>query len=653
MTDPLSVDEIMRRIRRRNRLLDNETYAAIALALATIAALLWANAGTSYEAFWHTPAAISLGDLSIELDLHGWIDEGLMAFFFFMVGLDVRREFALGDLRLPGRALLPVAAAMGGLVVPALAYVAIAGGTDAAHGWGAVISTDTAFALGALALIGPRNAPRVRLFVLALAVVDDVGALTVIGLLYTDDLNVVALMVAGALLCGIWLLQRRAVWKVLPYAILGVLTWYAVYLSGVHATLAGVLIALVMPVRAVRNMDLDYATEFFHLFRQAPTPRMALVARDSLVYAIPLNQRLSAILPPYVNYLVVPLFALANAGVVLSAETVDAALGSAVTWGIVAGLVVGKLVGITAVAMIVLRFVPSARLPGLDLPRIVGVGALCGMGFTISLLVVNLAFDDPAVEEQARMGVLAASVIALMLAAAMFKLGDRFAPLSPPEGDILQRPVDVARDHVFGELGAPISVVVYAGLNHAYRTRMEEALREAYLLVDQQLVRFVYRHRIESDQDMIAALALEAAFAQGRFWEMHDGLVREAGDIDGSTTRAVAARIGLDVAAFDARVASGEDTARILDDDLDVQAIESEGDPIVYMDRHRIAGPINRFRLTDAIGSAIDDLGSSPDAPADDAALIEPIEDAEPIDTADGRDPDDPDPEAETQAKGP
>ncbi|MED5803851.1 Na+/H+ antiporter NhaA [Gordonia sp. Z-3] len=310
----ITVDDALRRRRRRNRLFNNETYAAIALLAATIAALIWANVGTGYDAFWHTSAAITVGGSSIDLTLHEWVDEGLMALFFFMVGLDVRREFSLGDLRLPGRAVLPVAAALGGLVVPAVTYLVIAGRTEAADAWGVVISTDTAFALGALALIGPRNAPRLRLFVLALAVIDDIGALTVIGLVYTDELDVVALLWAAVCLAGIWLLQRLGVWRLPPYAFLGVLTWYAVYESGVHATLAGVLIALLMPVRSLRRHDLENATEIFHLFRQAPTPGTALAVRDSLVYAIPLNQRLSAALPRYVNYIVVPLFALANAG---------------------------------------------------------------------------------------------------------------------------------------------------------------------------------------------------------------------------------------------------------------------------------------------------------------------------------------------------
>ena len=234
-------------LRRRLRLRDmqiNETYAAVALTAATITALVWANVGHSYHSFWQTPASLAIGPFKVELSLHGWVDEGLMTAFFFMVGLDVRRDLTLGELRLPGRALLPVVSAIGGLVVPALAYSAITHGADGAHAWGSVISTDTAFALGMLALIGPKRAPRLRAFLLAFAVIDDIGALMVIAVFYSGSLYLMALGCAVLGLLGIMLLARRGVWRMPPYVLLAVVTWYALYRSGVHATLAGVPIAL-------------------------------------------------------------------------------------------------------------------------------------------------------------------------------------------------------------------------------------------------------------------------------------------------------------------------------------------------------------------------------------------------------------------------
>lgn len=211
-----NVDAWLRRRRRRRNMQTNETYAALALVAATLLALVWANVGHSYHDFWHTPASLAVGPFSVELSLHGWVDEGLMAAFFFMVGLDVRRDLTLGELRLPGRALLPAAAAVGGLVVPALVHLGIAHGTDGAGAWGAVISTDTAFALGMLALIGPKRAPRLRAFLLAFAVIDDIGALTVIAVFYSGSLNLVALGCAALGLAGIWVLARRGVWRTPP-----------------------------------------------------------------------------------------------------------------------------------------------------------------------------------------------------------------------------------------------------------------------------------------------------------------------------------------------------------------------------------------------------------------------------------------------------
>lgn len=336
-----------------------------------------------------------------------------MALFFLMVGLDVRRELALGELRTKERALLPVVAAIGGLAVPALLFLLITRGEEYANAWGSVISTDTAFALGMLALIGPRNAPRLKVFLLALAVVDDIGALSVIAIFYTEDFALVPLLMGAAGLAGVWLLQKVHVWRVFPYAVLGIYTWACFYSSGVHATLAGVLIALLMPVYPPRRSDVSLASQAFKLFRQAPQPDLARSVRSVISYSVPLNQRLSAILPPYVNYIVVPLFALGNAGIVFTAESVESSLSSKLTWGVILGLVVGKAVGITLASACVLKLVPSARLPGLDIPRIAGVGVLSGMGFTISLLVVGLAVDDPELADEARVGVLLASVVAL------------------------------------------------------------------------------------------------------------------------------------------------------------------------------------------------------------------------------------------------
>ncbi|MBP3089089.1 Na+/H+ antiporter NhaA [Corynebacterium sp. sy017] len=596
---------------RRQSLWVNETYAAAALVIATFIALIWANIGTGYEEFWHTHAGLSLGNFELRLTLHEWVDEGLMAFFFFMVGLDVKRELVIGELRLPGRALLPAAAAIGGLIAPAVLFYALTSSSTVSSAWGTVISTDTAFALGLLALIGPRNAPRLRLFLLGFAVIDDIGALAVIGFCYTDQLNFLALGIAALLLVGIWVLQRIGVWRLFPYMVFALGTWYAVFSSGVHATLAGVLIALLLPVRVINRHDLEATHEIYHLFRQAPTPTTAQTVRESMVYLIPLNQRLSAALPFYVNYLVVPLFALANAGVIITSDTLSQATQSLLTWGIIIGLVVGKLLGITLSSALVLRFVPSARLPGLDLPRIAGIGALSGMGFTISLLVAGLALDDPHQQSQARMGVLGASLLAVIVAILIFRLGDRYAPLAAPKGETLVRPIDPEHDHIYGAADAQVSVVQYTSMTYGYRTRMTETLRETYDLADDNRINVVYRHHIENPEDLLPALALEAASHQHKFFAMHDALVQAEGELDEKTIYAIAADIGLNVETFRQRISRGEDMARIEDDNLDVEHIESDGDSIVYVNGQRISGPINRWRLMEEYRTLVGKEGSA------------------------------------------
>ncbi|WP_243106688.1 Na+/H+ antiporter NhaA [Actinomyces lilanjuaniae] len=592
-------------LRRRARLLSiqtNETYAALALAAATLIALVWANTGHSYHAFWDTPASLALGPFSVELTLHGWVDEGLMAVFFFMVGLDVRRDLTLGELRLPGRALLPAAAAVGGLVVPVLVFLAIAGGTEGSHAWGAVISTDTAFAIGMLALVGPRRAPRLRLFLLTFAVIDDIGALLVLAVFYTSSLDLVALALAVAGLAGVWLLARRGVWRSPPYLVLGIAIWYALYRSGVHATLAGVLIALLMPVYNVRRDDANGAVEVAALYRQAPTPTAAMILREILAYAIPLNQRLSTVLPPYVNYIVVPLFALANAGVELSGEAVRAAASSRITWAVILGLVLGKLLGVTVGAAVVLRLVPGSRLPGLDLPRIMGLGALSGMGFTISLLVAGIALEDEAASDQARIGVLSASLLALALAATIFRLGDWLRPLPEGVGETLPRPVDTERDILFGTPGAPSVLVNYADVTYEDRWRLVEALWAIEPMITSGEVLLVMRHRVTGPDSLLAALALEAAYAQRQWTSFHDSLAALRGEVTEERITQTAREEGLDVDALLERVASAVDEPKVLRETLEVDGLtEEEGAPVVYLNGKRLHGVFNRWTLTEAI----------------------------------------------------
>ncbi|AXE39938.1 Na+/H+ antiporter NhaA [Acidipropionibacterium virtanenii] len=587
----------LRRSIRIHRWLTNDVYAAVALALATVAALVWANVGSSYETFWHSHFGFILGSLDFELTLHEWVDEGIMAIFFFMVGLDVRRDLALGELRSKRRAVLPVAAALGGLIVPAALFLIIEGGAETASAWGTVISTDTAFAVGMLAVVAPRNAPRLRVFLLALAVIDDIAALTVIAVFYTTDLNLLALALAGVGLIGVWLLERANVWRVGPYLMLAIYTWGCFFASGVHATLAGVLIALLMPVYPLRRSDLQTASQVFDLFHQAPQPDMAKRAREALTSTVPMNQRLSSAIAPYVNYLVVPLFALANAGVALSGDALSSAFTSRLTWGIIAGLVAGKAIGITAASMLVLKLSPGSRLPGLDGPRIAGVGALSGMGFTISLLVAGMALDDPTAVDQARVGVIAASLLALGLSWVIFHLSKKFKPLPPPSDAHLARDVDPEADHIRGPVDAPATLVVYASMNYTYRRQTAIAISQTRAALGDQL-RVVLRHAADSDNAVTGALALEAAGAQGKFWQMHDEMLGIRGPLDFDLVHDAAERIGLDVGRFERRIERQTDRERVDDDGLDLAGSELSEKPVIYLDGERVSTAANSLTLT-------------------------------------------------------
>ena len=603
-----SIDRILRYRVSSVHKAENEVYAALALAIATIIALVWANIGSSYSAFWSTVAGFNVGGYSLELTLAHWVDEGLMTLFFLAVGLDVRRELALGELRNPSRAVLPIAAAIGGLLVPAGIFLLLSSGTDYAAAWGSVISTDTAFAIGMLALIGPRNAPRLRIFLLTLAVVDDIGALAVIGLFYTDHLNLIALALAALGLLAIWLFQRlddwRYSWRLMPYIVMGIFTWLALQASGVHPTLAGVLIALLLPVYSPRRRDVEYASVFFRNFRQSPTSHTARTVRNAVEYAVPLNQRLSEALPGYVNFLVVPLFALANAGVALSGGSFTEMLTSGLTWTVIAGLVVGKFVGITAVSAIVQRLLPATRLPGLDLPRILGVAALSGMGFTISLLVVNIAVKDPVELDQARIGVVAASVLALLIAWVIFRIGNRFSPLPPPVGETLHHAVDPGRDHILGSAEAPATLVVYAAMDDTYRNETAEALHDVRTRLGDGVC-IVFRHHTETEETMFAAQVLEAAAAQGKFWEMYDALVQSRETIDDSSAEAIAEAIGLNVEKFNKRINNNWDCHRVEDDNLDARSAEFPNTPVLFAQGRRVTAAPNAWHLIEILRKSL------------------------------------------------
>ncbi|TFV89222.1 Na+/H+ antiporter NhaA [Blastococcus sp. CT_GayMR16] len=404
------------------------------LLLATVLALAWANSpwSESYAAFWSTEATIGVGDLRLSLDLQHWVNDAAMALFFLVVGLEITREVSVGELRDRRNVAAPALGALGGLMVPALIYLAVNHSGPASAGWGIVMSTDTAFVLGILALFGPRCPDRLRLFLLTLAIVDDIGAITVMALFYTDDVDMTALAVAAALVAALVILRWAGVWRLMPYVVVGIALWVAVYASGVHPTLAGVLVGLLLPARPPDPEVVERTREYGRALREAPDAERARLAALSAAATVPAGARLLFGLHRWTAYGVVPVFGLANAGVSLNAETLRTAATSPVTIGVAVALLVGNAIGITAGTAVALRTGLGVLPGGVRWSHLMAGATLAGIGFTIALFITNLAFTDEHLQEQATIGILAGSVTAAIAGVVLLRvLGERFSLCSP------------------------------------------------------------------------------------------------------------------------------------------------------------------------------------------------------------------------------
>jgi NhaA family Na+:H+ antiporter len=422
--------------------LDTEVAGGVALLAAAAVALIWANSpwSDSYETLLTTELSFRVGSYEIAEDLHHWVNDALMALFFFVVGLEVKRELAHGELSDPRKAAFPSVAAVGGMVVPALIYTAFNLGGDGSAGWGIPMATDIAFAVGVLALFGNRIHPSLKVFLLSLAVADDIGAIVVIALFYTSNLNVVALLIAAGLLGVVALLRAlRVIWMPL-YVLVGAAVWLATYESGVHATIAGVALGLITPMRPRRDPSQDpvgsldpdpVRLEDSESEGFAPNEVRAWRLRTQERVAV--GEYLEHVLHPWTSFVVVPIFALVNAGVSLTGDDISNALSSPVTLGIVAGLVVGKLAGISLFAYAAQR-IGFAEVPeGVPGRQIVAAAAIAGIGFTVSLFIAELAFDEAVLIDEAKVGILVASVLAAGLGALVLRLGGDSADNGPGE----------------------------------------------------------------------------------------------------------------------------------------------------------------------------------------------------------------------------
>ncbi|HEX4941251.1 MAG TPA: Na+/H+ antiporter NhaA, partial [Actinomycetota bacterium] len=408
-------------VRPLQEFLSTTTASGTMLLFAAVIALAWANSpwGDAYERFWSTPAELRLGTWAIGDDLRHWVNDGLMTLFFLVVGLEIKREFQTGELQDRRAAALPVVAAAGGMIVPALIYLALNAGGRGSSGWGIPMATDIAFALGVLVLAA-RHAPAgLKPFILTLAIVDDIGAILVIALFYAGGVSLWFLAAAAAL-CGLMLLLRRAgVRATSAFVGLGSLVWLATYESGVHPAIAGVVLGLLAPAESYqrpRAVSAEARRTADQTMDDPEPPdadagqwlRLASLSREAVS---PLARTEHALLP-WTSFVIIPLFALANAGVRLSGEQVSAASTSRVTLGVVLGLVIGKVVGVSGAAALAVAL-RVARFPtGVRLAHLIGASAVAGIGFTVSLFIAELAFDDEPLITEAKVGILAASVLA-------------------------------------------------------------------------------------------------------------------------------------------------------------------------------------------------------------------------------------------------
>jgi Na+/H+ antiporter NhaA len=593
--------------------LRTETGGAIFLLAGTVAALAWANIDhASYESVWTTTLSVQLGGAGVALDLRQWVNEGLMALFFFVVGLEARREFDLGELRERRRILLPLVAALGGMAVPVTIYLAFNAGHASADGWGAAMSTDTAFALGVLALTsGGLPIQRLRVFLLSIVVVDDLVALLVIATVYTNEVRLVALLSALAIFAGVLAIRSAGVRRAPVYFAVGVALWVAVLKSGIDPVIVGLVMGLLAYAYPVARIDLDRAAQLFRDFREQPTPELAREARLGVDLAISPNERLQRVWHPWTSYAIVPLFALANIGIEIRGGLVEDALASPVSLGIFFAYVVGKPVGILSASWLATR--RGLRLP-VTSPGLVGAGVVAGIGFTVSLLIATLAFEGRELEE-AKLGVLAAAacsaLLAWLVASVVRRLPDelrsrQFAGTAEAIVD-LAAPVDPERDHIRGDDNAPVTLVEYGDFECPNCGQAEPVVRQLLGEFGHDL-RYVFRHLPLADvhpRAQLAAEAAEAADDQGAFWPMHDLLFEHQDALEPRHLMAYAEQLGLDSERFTEQLRRHQHAGRIASDVDDADLSGVSGTPTFFINGLRHQGAYDIETLNAAVQFAL------------------------------------------------
>ncbi|MEO3768979.1 Na+/H+ antiporter NhaA [Micromonospora sp. B9E7] len=593
--------------------LRTETGGARVVVVAAVAALVWANLhSSSYESVWGTSLSVRLGDWPLSHDLRTWINSGLMTFFFLVAGLELRREFDIGELRERRRLALPMLAGIGGMLLPIGIYLAFNAGRTTAAGWGAVMATDTALALGALAVFGPRFSERLRGFLLTVAVVDDLVAIAVLAVAYPHHPSLTALLVAAGIF-GVVLLVRAWGVRFGPiYALLGVAAWVAVSESGVDPVVVGLVMGLLTYAYAPGRDELQRASDQFRLFREQPTPQLARMAQAGLTSALSPNERLQTLYHPWASYVIVPLFALANVGIVIDGDLLARAVTSPVTVGVVVAYVVGKPVGIVVTAWLVARLSGNRFRPPVGWLAVAGVGTVSGIGFTVALLIATHALDGPALDE-AKFGIIVATLGASLVTWLVFRSVGRLSParraralLGVTESIVdLMLPVDPNRDHMRGPVDAPVTVVEYGDFECPYCGQAEPVVRE--LLADFANIRYVWRHLPLTDvhpHAQLAAEAAEAAGEQGAFWEMHDLLLTHQDALSPTDMLGYAEQLGLNLDMFREHVAKRMGVDRIAEDVDSADLSGVTGTPTFFINDRRHHGAYDITALSAAVKAA-------------------------------------------------
>ncbi|MFC9056668.1 Na+/H+ antiporter NhaA [Streptomyces sp. NPDC057074] len=591
-----------------------ETGSAVLLLVAVVAALIWANIDVhSYEAVWQAHFTVGFDTRHLSLTVHEWINAGLMSLFFFVVGLEARREFDMGELRDRRWVLLSAVAGLGSMVVPAVIYVVINAGHDSVHGWGTAMSTDTAFALGILAVLRRRLPASLRALMLSISVVDDVVALLVIAVFYSDEIHLPALLVAlGALLAVVVVLRLADAGRGLFCALLAVVVWVALHEAGVDPVVTGLAVgALVIAYPAPRG-DLERASRLFRLFREQPTPELQRSAARGLASAISPNERLEQRFLPWVSFGIVPLFALANAGIELSTARLADAFTSPVTLGILCGCVVGKIVGVVG-SMAGAQLLSGRRLrPNVGWGSVTAAGSIAGAAFTVSLLIAAIAFEGEELN-QARIGIIAtligsfavswavSGVIGLLPAARRTRA---LLGTSEPLTD-LGVAVDERHDHVRGPSDAAVTLVEYGDFECPYCGQAEGVVRD--LLGSETDVRYVWRHLPLTDvhpNAQAAAEASEAAARQGRFWDMHDLLMDRQDELGERDLLRHAGELGLDMEVFREDLARRRGARRVAEDVDSADLSGVSGTPTFFVNGRRHRGAFDIDALKRAVEQA-------------------------------------------------